>query len=124
LNEIKIELKERNISFIADKCGLTIATSGWTVPISPSDATAYADDFDLNDNSNNKENHGFFMDSSGVVLTHKDAKIRFSKEDAHTLIEFINEARIMWQVRTRQRLTLFFRRGLLHFACFDREALQ
>lgn len=96
MNEIMIALKERNIYFFANKNGLTIATSGWTVPISPSDATAYADDFDLNDNGNNKENHGFFMDSTGVVLTHKDAKIHFDKKDAHTLIQVINTAKIMW----------------------------
>ena len=89
----QIKLKDEQVfAQVHEKCLLVQGNVGWTVVISPEKAVKYCDSFDANDNSQNKENWGFYSVSEGVVLTHQDAKLSLSKADTSALIELVRAA--------------------------------
>lgn len=81
-----------NVVARADEHGLWIETNDWTMPIEQKEAQEYANSFNPNDNEGNKANHGFFNVSTGIVLTHKGAKIHFDRSEAFAVIDLIKAA--------------------------------
>jgi hypothetical protein len=81
-----------NVVARADEHGLWIETNGWTVPIKIVTAQEYANSFNPNDDDGNKPNHGFYNVGTGIVLTHKDAKIHFGRSEALAVIDLIKAA--------------------------------
>mgnify|MGYP000221074454 FL=1 len=81
-----------NILAQVDEQGLWIVTNGWTVPIEKETAQEYANSFNPNGDKGNKPNHGFYNVSSGIVLTHKGAKITFDRSEALAVIDLIKAA--------------------------------
>lgn len=81
-----------NVVARADEHGLWIETNGWTVPIEIDTAKEYANNFNPNGDDGNKANHGFYNVKSGIVLTHKDAKISFKRSEGLAIIDLIKAA--------------------------------
>lgn len=81
-----------NVVARADEHGLWIETNGWTMPIEKETAQEYANSFNPSGDEGNKPNLGFYNVSTGIVLTHKGAKIHFDRSEAFAVIDLIKAA--------------------------------
>ena len=88
-----LQLRPNNNGFAiqvnADAHGIWIQTDTWTVPIAKNVAKKYATDY-LNSTVKDKPNQGFYDHEGKVCLTHNDAKIWLSKQEAIDIIDLIN----------------------------------
>lgn len=66
----------------ADEYGILVV-AGWTVAISWEDAERYVEIFDTS------PDEGFYRHGSGVILSHRSAKITLTEEEAQALVKLI-----------------------------------
>jgi len=81
---IKLNNRKTSVASVTPE-GLFI-DSGWTVGIHKDDATEYLNNYNQNPNK------GFFKFEGSVILTHKDAKITLTNEEAEAIRDLIQSA--------------------------------
>jgi len=78
-----------NVLASSNSDGIIVYTpSGWSVGISKKDASDYKRDYDKPGSADN----GFKEHEGEVILSHRDAKVTLSQNEANAIIDLIEDA--------------------------------